>query len=315
MDQKLKVINDCYQKVLGRMVDDDGLRAYTDVDLDVLEKILMDSEEYRYQMEKRASARKVPSVLPSALSVPAGLPSDPSALPSGLFDIVVARYDEDPSFLEYFAYYPCRVFLYNKGKTITVRFKAKNIIVVDIPNFSFEEYAYLTHICTNYYNMRPTVFMQCAMDHCPDIFEFLQDMEAFGPFESMSQGLGQKDFADKNFEKIPSAYGMWYLPNSLDFTSVKNVFKSLGDWSYDDDIDPISFIEQRYGVTVSFPFFAPGAQVYVHDSRVTQYDIETYEKLRKDIEILDAAGRQVSSRFQEFLERYFWSSVWNERSE
>lgn len=288
-----KKVNSCYQKVLGRMVDDDGFRTYKHFDPCELEAILAESDEYLHNIKKRVPPKKVNNT--------------PPKIPTEGFDIVVARYSEDPSFLDNFAQFQCRVFLYNKGDIITHRFSS-NVIIINIPNVSFEEYAYLTHITTNYHNMRPTVFMQCAMDHCPDILNFLSAFETFGEFESMSQGLGIKDFAENSFEKESSRFGIWYKPNTLDFSTIKYIFKGLDDWEYPDDIDPISFIEKRYGVNVGFKYFAPGAQVFIRD--VTKYDISTYNKLKSDIETLDTFGRHVSSRFQEFLERYFWSSVW-----
>lgn len=289
-------INTCFRKILGRMVDDEGYNVYKNFDTKTLEAILKESDEYLHY--KRKQPEKMKAIVPENIKR------------KTQFDIVVARYKEDPSFLDIFTDLPCRVFLYNKGDTITHKFKS-DIIIIDLPNVSFEEYAYLTHITSNYYNMRPTVFMQCALDHCPDILKFLEYFDSFGPFESMSQGLGYKDFADNSFQKKETAFGSWYTPNSLDFAMVKYVFKGLNDWEYPDDIDPITFIEQRYGVKVSFPYFAPGAQVYVHNSCIQKYSIGTYTKLKTDIETLNTFGRHVTSRFQEFLERYFWSSVWS----
>ena len=289
-------VNACFRKVLGRMVDDEGFRTYKNFDSETLEEILKESDEYLHYKRKQSEEMKI--------TVPENTKRKTK------FDIVVARYEEDPSFLDIFANLPCRVFLYNKGSTISYRFKS-DIIIINVPNVSFEEYAYLTHIITNYHNMQPTVFMQCALDHCPSILNFLENFDSFGPFESMSQGLGYKDFSENSFQKKETDFGSWYTPNTLDFSMVKYVFKGLNDWQYPDDIDPISFIEQRYGVKVSFPYFAPGAQVYVHDSCIKKYSIFTYTKLKSDIETLDTFGRHVSSRFQEFLERYFWSSVWS----
>lgn len=289
-------VNACFRKVLRRMVDDEGFNVYKDFDTDTLEAILKESDEYLHYKEKQSEKIKV--TLPDNIGRTAQ------------FDIVVARYEEDPAFLDIFATLPCRVFLYNKGDTITHTFKS-DIIIIDLPNVSFEEYAYLTHITTNYHNMRPTVFMQCALDHCPDILSYLENFDSFGDFESMSQGLGYKNFAENSFQKKKTEFGSWYNPNTLDFSMVKCVFRGLSDWEYPEDIDPISFIEQRYGVKVSFPHFAPGAQFYVHNSCILKYNISTYTKLKSDIETLDTFGRHVSSRFQEFLERYFWSSVWS----
>ena len=289
-------VNACFRKILGRMVDDEGFGAYKNIDTDTLESILQESDEYLHY--KRKQTEKAEVVIPE------------NTKRKTQFDIVVARYDEDPAFLDIFANLPCRVFIYNKGSTINCQFKS-DIIIIDVPNVSFEEYAYLTHIITNYHNMQPTVFMQCALDHCKDILSYLENFDRFGPFESMSHGLGYKDFAENTFQKRESEFGSWYTPNSLDFSMVKYVFKGLDDWVYPDDIDPISFIEQRYGVKVSFPHFAPGAQVYVHNSCIQKYSIATYVKLKTDIERLNSFGRHVSSRFQEFLERYFWSSVWS----
>lgn len=291
-------VNACFRKVLGRMVDDEGFRTYKNIDSETLEAILKLSDEYLHYKRKQSGKKEV------TVSMPGNIGRKTQ------FDIVVARYEEDPSFLDIFAHLPCRVFLYNKGSTISCQFKS-DIIIIDVPNVSFEEYAYLTHITTNYHNMRPTVFMQCALDHCPDILNYLENFDSFGPFESMSQGLGYKDFSDNSFQKKETKFGSWYTPNALDFSMVKYVFKGLDDWEYPDDIHPISFIEQRYGVKVSFPHFAPGAQVYLHNSCVQTYSITTYTKLKSDIETLDTFGRHVSSRFQEFLERYFWSSVWS----
>lgn len=285
-------INGCYLKVLGRMVDDDGLNAYKDItDPCALEEILRDSEEFLHNQRKKKISQQP-------------TPIDNSCQKRTEFDIVVARYSEDPAFLDSFSQFPCRVFLYNKGGPVTHTFKS-DVIIVNIDNVSFEEYAYLTHIIANYHNSRPTIFMQCALDHCPDILEFLTRHKDFGTFESMSQGLGDKDFAENTFDKIQSSFGMWYVPNAVDFKMVKETFDKRDN---QDDADPVSFIEERYGVHVAFPYFAPGAQVYVRD--FTKYDLNTFTRLKDDIEYLDSFGRHVSSRFQEILERYFWSSVW-----
>ena len=104
-----------------------------------------------------------------------------------LFHVVVSRLEDTVEYLEYFDYYPCKVFLYNRGEPIDYTFKTQKVNIIDIASIGHSDYAYITHIVTNYHNIRCPVLFMNDFARCPEIFKILDTFEKFSDFESLTQ--------------------------------------------------------------------------------------------------------------------------------
>ena len=79
-------------------------------------------------------------------------------------EIVVARYNEDTSWLVPYLEHGIHITVYNKGPEFT---HDPRITVLPLPNIGREAHTYLHHVCRNYNSLADvTIFIQgCIEDH------------------------------------------------------------------------------------------------------------------------------------------------------
>lgn len=291
-DDYYNALNDIYKKLLKRSIDDSGLKIYskllkTSKTIEEIESIIKESKEYKLIQ----SSFKTDYVKPMFSKIISDIK----------FDVVVCRFDEDISFLKNFEIYPCHVYLYNKGREIISDHNINNITITNIKNFGYEDYAYLYHIINNYKSLiRPTLFMQCSLDHSKNIFTYIDNFEKFDNFETLSETSGVMP----TNKKIKSKYGNMFSTNDLDYTYFQ---KTIG-WNFTSV--PI-FFNRRYGVNMfNVETFSPGAYVYISHIYMKQYTVVQYQKVINDIIYIHKKNKRCGKIFAEMLERYFWSSVW-----
>lgn len=287
------LINECYNTILHRVVDEEGLRTYSRIvkkpeDIPKLEKILKESAEYRnIQYHEKISTCVIVPEYKNSYTVP-------------LFDVVISRLDgEDVAFIEHFDSYPCRVFLYNKGQTIQHAFRSHKISIFDVPNLGHHDHVYVSHIVANYHNLsRPVVFLRCDVAMCPELFKILDSFETFGPFESLSQQT-------TNGVRYKSAFDTVYCDHKdmrkLNHETVSEIFDVKAN-------DVKEFME-RYTFQ-NQTRFVPGSQMYINHGLLKKRGLDVYASVKKDIEKIHSVCSWKSRYFSTMLERYFWSAIW-----
>ena len=282
-------INQIYKEVLGRHVDSCGLEAYGDYSPDELRQKLLNSPEYSQIQYNKARCRKIKESFNRPLYV-----KDNS---ESMFDIVMCRYNEDIRIVEHFECYPCTIYLYNKGEPITRVFN-DNVNVIECDNIGYEDYVYLKHICENGVN-RPTVFMQCCFDHSPGLFSFLDSFKSFSGFESLSQGVGERDPKPEVY--LQTKYGVMYDINVTKF----NFDDLLMIFSHSSNVE--DFLSDRYGVTVKSKYFSPGAYFYLKPDNLDKS--VKYDVILNDIIYCNTLGSYMSKRLASVFERYLWTNI------
>lgn len=300
------MINECYKRILEREVDQNGLQNYIHMinnsdDISILEEILFSSDEYKHLQETKQYYKNIMScyITPQYSNVYHGI----------LFDVVLCRYNENIDFVKYFEKYPCKVYLYNKGSSINQQISMNNLVIIDIPNIAYEDYTYAKHINTNYVNLaKNTLFMQCNLDHIPDLFRILDDFENFGDFVSMSKSTGVKSFNNTQFTIENTNQGIFMQIDSMEFD---NILEILGKKHSQDFKSPFEYIKYMGFFIYNDIKFVPGAQFYNSKNNIVQYDQSVYSNMMNDITYIYDKYNYLSKKFAEMLERYLWSSVWS----
>jgi hypothetical protein len=255
-----------------------------------LENILKESKEYKNrQYHKKISTCCVQ-------------PAFKNVYKQELFHVVISRLDEDPGFIEHFDAYPCKVFLYNRGDVIQHAFKSSKIHIIDIPNIGHTDYAYLSHIVANYYNLKcPLVFFN-DLTKCPEIFKILDNFEKFSNFESLTQ---------TSLYKLPSQkseYNTIKCQNNINAFN-QDTLESLMEVFGVKINKGIEFVRERYAKAKLAPF-VPHVHMYIHHSLIKNHCFEMYKMMKGDIETIHKVCKWKSKCFSVLLERFFWSSVW-----
>lgn len=282
---------DCiYRELLGRHVDSCGLEAYKGFTPDELKRKLLDSPEYAHlEYNKKECLRKMKNFTKPTYE---RKPHECS-----VFDVVICRYDEDIRIIEQFMQYPCTVYLYNKGDTITREFD-DNVNIKNCENIGYEDYVYLKHISENGIK-KPTLFMQCSFDHSPGMFAFLDSFENFSGFESLSQGTGERDPRPEVY--LQTKYGLMY-----DIHVTKFIFDDiLMIFSKNNNIE--DFLSDRYNITVKSNYFSPGAYFYIRPENLDKS--VNYDVILKDIEYCNTLGSYMSKKLASVFERYLWTNI------
>ena len=277
-----------YMEILGRHVDDSGKKVYQNIDPDEVRDILLKSPEYAHIHHQKENIDRYLKTYTKPAYKSYG---------SDKFDVVICRYGEDVSFIDYFSYYPCDVYLYNKGLPIERKFKG-NVNIIECENIGYEDYVYLRHI--NNGIDRPVLFMQCHMEHCPELFYFLDSFEGFSGFESMSQGMGIRDPVTDN--RYETDYGIYMGTN----VSVLDVEEIMMIFSKSSTIK--GFFKERYNVNIEDDKqFVPGAQFFLRpeclDTSV-RFDV-----LLEDIKYAHTLGAYTSKKLASVFERYLWTNI------
>lgn len=290
------LINECYCKVLKRPVDDEGLKVYSEIikhanDIPKLEKILLDSQEYKNREYQKAVTTC--TVLPEYKN---------QYNDKVLFHVVVSRLEDTVEYLEYFEFYPCKVFLYNRGEPIDYTFKTQKVNIIDIASIGHSDYAYITHIVTNYHNIRCPVLFMNDFARCPEIFKILDTFEKFSDFESLTQTT----MYNVQFDK--SEYSTIRCKNNIQ-TFNQDTLDCLMDVFNMKINNGKQFIDERYTKS-KITTFVPHVQIWLHDSLIKRHSFNMYRKLKSDIEKIHTMCKWKSKCFSVLLERYFWSSVW-----
>ena len=213
------------------------------------------------------------------------------------FDVVICRYDEETDFINSFSYYPCEVHLYNKGERIENNF-AGRVNIIECDNIGFEDFTYVKFLSENEIK-RPIIFMQCNLDHCPRLFEYLDNFEKFSYFESLSDCSGLRDPVID--EMIGTDYGVMIRTDLCTFSY--NDILSIFSKSF--DIKDMMF--DRYNVCIKSDSFVPGAQFYISDvflDKNIRFDI-----ILKDIEYASTLGGYISKKLASVFERYLWKNI------
>ena len=85
--------------------------------------------------------------------------------------LVIARYNEDVSWVGWMpsAHFP--VLIYNKGEKLEPPRKGENVEIVNTPNIGREQYTFYSHIYHNYHNLdEHTAFLQAgALEHLTQV--------------------------------------------------------------------------------------------------------------------------------------------------
>ena len=83
-------------------------------------------------------------------------------------DIVVARYNEDVSWISSYIQYDYHIKIYNKGQTKVELEDNECVSIYNLPNIGREAHTYLHYIITNYNNLPDRVVFTQAnpFDHC-----------------------------------------------------------------------------------------------------------------------------------------------------
>lgn len=186
-------LQNMYLHELGRPVDLDGYTRYSDalrtgeLTLVDVRNILRDSHEATMAIERKERQLRLKTehnitVSQSILSL--------RNIPLGAH-VVVVRYNESIRWIKALAKLKtCSIFLYNKGDPVDV----PDVHVENIPNIGFEEYGYVHHLIRmhdHYANTRTKIiFLQCGLDHCPNFLFRLRDIDAWGTYTSLYEGIG-----------------------------------------------------------------------------------------------------------------------------
>jgi hypothetical protein len=101
------------------------------------------------------------------------------------YEIVVARYNEDLSWLEKIPK-NIKITIYNKGDVIINNINKAQII--PLPNIGRESHTYIYHIVKNYNNLADTtIFCQGdSIAHSPDFINLLKNIKYFEPVQPLS---------------------------------------------------------------------------------------------------------------------------------
>lgn len=291
------LINECYCKILKRPVDDEGLKVYSGIikhpnDIPKLETILTESQEFK----NRGYHKNVAScaVLPEYKNT--------YAHAKILFHVVVSRQEDEVEYLEYFDAYPCKVYLYNRGKPITYCFKTHKVNIIDIQNIGHCDYAYVTHIVTNYYNTNVPILFINDLARCPEMFKVLDQFENFSNFESMTQTTVYNAQLEK------SEFSTIRCKNNIQIFN-RDTLDCLMDIFNMKIANGKQFIDERY-TKAKVTTYIPHVQMWIHHSLLKKHHHKMYRKLKEDIEKIHNVCKWKSKCFSVLLERYFWSSVW-----
>lgn len=143
-------------------------------------------------------------------------------------DIVIARFNEDLSWLNEEPYNQFKYIIYNKGKD--ENFNKNNVIkIINLPNVGRCDHTYIYHIITNYYNLADIiVFFPGSID-----IEF------------------KKNFSKFILNNIKIYDNAIFINQNDNFTDVLDVFKDfyLDDWSasyYKNKLNEDKLLHSKY---------------------------------------------------------------------
>jgi hypothetical protein len=300
-------------KYLCRPIDLDGYNTYSSIlnkeeltlrEIDDIIRNCSEAElrEYRLEMKARTTEK-----IARALSE--FVPPDPGIIQEH-FHVVVSRYNEDPSWLKNFVYYNCSVFLYNKGTPISNSLPP-NVFVFDVENVGYEDYAYVTHITKYYeyyqYNNTKIVFTQCGIDHCPNILDFLKNVDAYNKYKSLFQSMGVSEaWGEKSGwvqELIPVTRDMSDIGGGREYVDAYvNHMRIPGDDLYTHYCDYFQ-VSQLHK-----PMFSPCAVFVVPSCKVTKQDASLYFNLKYHIEHIHKYSNPIMSKiFASIVERLWYT--------
>ena len=285
---KIEEIDNLYMEVLGRHVDSCGLEAYKDEPLEYVKEKLIASPEYADKMLRKQKCDDAVK----KFSKPTYMRKNNESL----FDVVICRYNEDLDVIDEFACYPCTVYIYNKGNKINREFKG-SVKVIDCLNIGFEDYVYLKHLFIGI--DRPTLFMQCGIDHSPGIFSFLDSFEYFSGFESLSQGVGERDPRPETY--LHTNYGVLYDIDvtKFNFDDILMIFSK--------SFDVKEFFKERYEVTLKSRYFSPGAFFFIRPENIDKS--VKFDVILDDVEYCYTLGSYMSKKLASVFERYLWTNI------
>lgn len=207
-----------------------------------------------------------------------------------LFQIVVARYNEN---IEYLSYLAPICMIYNKGET-SIPYFFKNII--NLPNIGRETHTYLYHIINNYDNLAEnTLFIQGKIDDHQTftLIEYMKNINIMAkkreiaieklkkkinhdkkyldelklsvitPFDFITKILNIK-FESINKKKIPIIWGANFcVSKSLILSKSIEYYKNLIKYvEYDKNPEEGHFFERSWYIIFNYPYFKKDIRYY-----------------------------------------------------
>ena len=137
-------------------------------------------------------------------------------------ELVVARYNEDISWLNKIKNKNIKITIYNKGGNLNV----KNI---KLPNVGRESHTYLTHIINNYKSLADTtIFTQAdPFLHSPHFIELLDNIDLFQPIQPLTS------FYSPSYDNASNSQKEYILSHKLDMKGIppKNVYSKTKNLS------------------------------------------------------------------------------------
>lgn len=309
INSSYETLNNLYITILERNVDETGVKSYINLiqnnKIKKVEQILYCSDEYKMLVANKIKMNTYVKNLEYRIANIRNIHNE-------YFEVVVARYKEDPYFLEYFDSFNCKVFLYNKGPKIEHTFKSNKIFVKTVPNNGYEDYIYAHHIVAHYDILAThNIFIQCNIDHNPAIFEHLNDIKNFNNFESLSTSLGLHDYHHKK-GLINTDYGIMLLTDEhmIQTQSINDLFfKYTNDNRWCDGDFNFNFLNRYSLYKRSNPKFIPGAQFYISRKMLHKTHVDNFKTLQKDIEYFASKGQLISKLYAEICERFIWPNL------
>ncbi len=180
-------------------------------------------------------------------------------------DIVVARYNEDLSWLKDLPKGKnIKIWIYNKGddninlSKLKLNLNSKNCCVIKLPNIGRESHTYLNHIITQYDNLASkTVFCQGdSIFHSPDFIELIKNHKLFEPIQPLSswywpEGEPPKYLADPPQPLLDKTKDLWIKGGRVHVEYMDNDFQTVYPYYFREDyyVHLINFVKKEYNVS------------------------------------------------------------------
>lgn len=301
-------INECYQSILGRPVDLSGYKEYINKNKKDVVKILSNSQEAKLK-EQRINQKNQTQI--NSLQYISTFEFE--KIPTSYFHIVIARFNEDISWINKFHHLNCCLFVYNKGIEITDKF-ADNVFIKNVPNVSYEEYIYLTHICMNYGFYKNVycniVFLQAGIDHCSHFIDKIANIDNISNFESLFESIGYSSaWGSHTINENP------YLPIQSNMFDLGGGEEYINEFKLTLDIsqtDLYTYFCNKFNLNIlEKPIFSPCAVFITQSNKITKNSLEIYKNMLEYTSWFHYTSYPIMTKILASIFERLWYTIFN----
>lgn len=318
--QEFQALNSLYLDTLARPIDLDGFKTYAKY-LQKGKTLEQIKSQLAISIEAKEFASRKKRYADIDLKVKEKLASfDHKNIPQGeLFHVVISRYNENVDWIHKLALFNCKIWLYNKGPSILEKFN-DNVVVRQLENIAYEDYVYVNHIIDNY-TILPNriIFMQCGLDHCPNILEKLCNIYTWSCMIPLANNMGKTGIVSQSsIKEIETEYGIICMIEDKNLNDIGGGKPYLDyirkSFNIPNTITLYDYFVSYFDLCAIKPaYFIPGAIFYVPGRNIKQVSLTSYVQMKKLIE--DFHNLQQNGILTKLLGSIFerlWVTIFNQ---